>query len=450
LASVILADLANQTVGNVVVTTVSSLTWDIAEAVGGAATVDATSEYVVDASHTITGGITVTGGTLNVTGANTLTSGVILAGGNVIVDSTCSIVGAISDTAAGNTIAMGAAGVITGTIDLDDGACTWTGVGTATINATSNLRLGGAATELTIVINDGAGTQTITATAAISCAAMTMTNCSAFAMGTFAHTFAAGFTQTAGTPSGTGSITINATGPLKLSTALVGLDISLTGGTITLGANLSCEGITINCTAFVCAAYTVTVADGIVHTAGTITSTGTWTMTATGPLNLVCTTIPLVLNDGAGTQTFTAAGAISVKTLTMTNGTAFAFGAYAITIAGSAVQSAGTLTSTGLWTITATGTLTLQTAIVGAYFNITGGTCTLGDALDIAGLQVQSGASIAGAAQSVSLAVGRITGYGSVANLAPAVAIHAAPGLADGGSNTANVIFDPTPMPLVI
>jgi hypothetical protein len=94
--------------------------------------------------------------------------------------------------------------------------------------------------------------------------------------------------------------------------------------------------------------------------------------------------------------------------------------------------------------------VTIVTAIVGAYFNITAGTCTLADALDIAGLQVQSGANIAGAAQSISLAVGRITGYGSVANIAAAGVIHAAPGVADGGTNTATLIFDPTPMPLVI
>ena len=169
-------------------------------------------------------------------------------------------------------------------------------------------------------------------------------------------------------------------------------------------------------------------------------------MTGTGNLAMVSTAMVLVVNTAG---TITATGPVSVKTLTLTTGT-LALGAQPVTVAGTILQSAGTITSTGLWTMSASGTVTITDAIAGAFFNVAAGTTTLGDDLSIAGLQIQRGAIFDADSNSLVLAVGRITGFGTLTNLTPAGIIHVAPGVADGGGNDANVIFDTVAFPLVV
>ena len=211
-ASQILDDLGNQTVVDVTVTGGSSLDYDITEAIGGdvsvsasdmtvaanaaitgtvdvdtggeftcdgtsaitgAVTVDSSSCYNANSSHTLTGGITVTGGTLTVATTVDLTSAVDLAGGTLTLVGTGEVVGAVTDSAAANTINLGTAGVITGIVDL--GACTWTGIGTFTADTTGALNLGGTAANLDVIINGAAQRMTIGA-GGINCRTFTMTD----------------------------------------------------------------------------------------------------------------------------------------------------------------------------------------------------------------------------------------------------------------------------------
>ena len=225
-------------------------------------------------------------------------------------------------------------------------------------------------------------------------------------------------------------------------------------GTFTLGAGL---GLILTLTgthvidttthAMSIGDWTVLCSDGVDNDDLTITGTGDWTLTGEGNLKLTAATVPLII-DATGEEV-TATGPVSVKTLTLTDGT-LTLGAQPVTVAGTVAQAGGAVTSTGLWTMSATGTVTITDAMVGAYFNITAGTTTLGGNLSIAGLQIQSGAVFDADSNSLALAVGRITGYGTLANLTPATVVHVAPGVIDGGGNGAYVIFDTVGLPLVI
>ena len=206
----------------------------------------------------------------------------------------------------------------------------------------------------------------------------------------------------------------------------------------------------------------------------------------TGTVNLanhtcqwsITSTITVTINDAStlslGTQTFvgvegvsglivvidaaglvvTAGHSIECGTFTLTDGT-YAAGAYNHTIYGTVLQSAGTLTATGTWTMAATGTLTITDAIAGAQVTVSAGTTTLGAALSCASIRIEAGATLdcdsnsvvlANSASANPLIRGRVTGFGTLTNCVPAAtAIHVAPTVTDGGGNSADVIFDPWP-----
>jgi len=131
--------------------------------------------------------------------------------------------------------------------------------------------------------------------------------------------------------------------------------------------------------------------------------------------------------EGTGI-TVTAGANISCGTLTLTEGTYVAAVTHTVatnqvlTVAGSSTL---TLTDTGLH---------VQAAV---------GTCTLGGDLSCATLRIEKDAIVDGGTNGLTLAGGRIHGYGTLKNLVPAGIIHVAYGVIDGGNNSANVIFDP-------
>ena len=261
----------------------------------GAVTVDATSTYAAEEDQTLTGGVTVTGGNLRVDGA-ALTSAVDMAGGTLTLIGTGEVVGAVTGSVDGCVIALGTAGDILGTLDMGLFDCTYTGIGTLTVNATSDL----------VLSADGA--------------------------------------------------------------AAVGLAINIEG-----------TGITV--------------------TAG-----------------------------GA---------AISCGTLTLTEGTYVA----ALT---------HTVATNQVLTVAGTSTLTLTDAGLHVQIAAAAITCTLGGALACNTLRIETGATLDADSNSLTLASGRIHGYGTLTNLTPAGVIHVAPGIIDGGGNDSNVIFDSVRLPLVI
>lgn len=226
----ILGDLANQAISTVTLVG-ATYTHDATEAVTGAVTVDTTSTYQVGAaaSHTVTGGITNTAGEI-IVGDNILSSAIVLVGGLVDLTSAGGIVGAVTATAAGNEFGLGEDGSIVGTVDMGANDCTWSGTGILTVNATSDLVLGGAAVGLDIVIKGTA--QTITAgDAALSCKSLTL-NAGTYVAAATTHTVA-------------DKQEIRVTGSTTLTLTDAGLHVHIIAGTCTLGGALTCAGIRV-------------------------------------------------------------------------------------------------------------------------------------------------------------------------------------------------------------
>jgi hypothetical protein len=92
--------------------------------------------------------------------------------------------------------------------------------------------------------------------------------------------------------------------------------------------------------------------------------------------------------------------------------------------------------------------LTLTDA--GLHVQVTAGTCTLGGALSCNTLRIEYGATVDGGTNGLTLASGRVHGYGTIKNVVPAGIIYVAHGVIDGGGNDAKVIFDAKPVPLII
>ena len=281
---------ANAAIGGTLSLTSSYYTHTSTSAITGAVTASDTTAYVAGANHALTGGITLTSSLLNLLN-HAITGDVDLAGGTITMTTLGGgILGAVTDSAGSNTIALGTDGNITGSCDLGD--CTWTGVGTLTVNTAGALNLGGAAVGLTI-------------------------------------------------------------------------DIA-TAGTVTAGSNISAKTILLSGGEYA-AAVTHTLADNQT----------------------------IIVDDGPTTLTLTDAG--------------------------------------------------VHVRIVGAAF-----TCTLGGALSCKTLSIGPTTTLDADSNSLTLASGRITGYGTLTNLTPAGIIHVAPGVIDGGGNDGNVIFDPVQREIVV
>jgi len=198
-----------------------------------------------------------------------------------------------------------------------------------------------------------------------------------------------------------------------------------------------------------CTLNTTTIA-GIINCASAVTWSITGvcsaTLNETAAFNLggAAADLPIIFN-GAG-KTITVGSDVECKTFTLTDGT-YAAGAHKHTFNGTVLQSAGTVTATGRWIMAATGTLTITDAVAGAHFNIEAGTTTLGNALSCAAILVEAGATLSAASKNIVLAVGRVTGFGTLTNAVPTgAAIHASPGVIDGTGNSATkVVFDSWP-----
>ena len=275
--------------GTVALANISNFHNNSTGTITGAVTADSTSLYEAQASHTITGGITLNGEGMEVFAGVVLTSNVTIAGiaaSDIMIRESAGIVGGFTHTG-DVTIEMKSGAYLTGTFDAADRTTTWinNGTNTLTVNATSDLVLGGAA---------------------------------------------------------------------------VGLDVNI--------------------------------------------------------------------NAPAGTVTAGDA-ALRVKSLTLTAGTYVA------------AATTHTVATNQVLNVAGTSTLTLTDA--GLHVRVAAGTCTLGGDLSCDTLRIESEATLDGDSNDMTLATGRITGYGTLKNLVPAGIIHVAYGVIDGGNNSANVIFDP-------
>ena len=159
-----------------------------------------------------------------------------------------------------------------------------------------------------------------------------------------------------------------------------------------------------------------------------------------GIINLGAAAVGLAVEIDAAGLGVTAGASIECGSFTMTAGT-FTGGAYNVTAHGSIVHTAGTITGTGTYIMAATGNLNLDCAT--AHLRVSAGTATMTDLVAVSSVFVAAGATLDGATNNMTLATGRITGYGTLKNLVPAGIIHVAYGVIDGGNNSANVIFDP-------
>ena len=239
----------------------------------------------------------------------------------------------------------------------------------------------------------------------------------------------------------TGGITVDG-GALTLSSATLTSDVDLLGdATLTLGAACGIVGgvvTTGNAVVTMAAGSSITGSfDADNDTVDWTGSSGTNTLTvdATSDLVLGGAATGLDINvEGTGI-TATAGAAISCLSLTLTEGTYVA---------------AQTHTVATNQSLTVAGTSTLTLTDVALNVQVTAGTCTLGGALSCATLRIESGAILDADSNSMTLASGRITGYGTLKTLTPAGVIHVAPGVADGGGNGAYVIFDTVGLPLVV
>jgi len=191
-------------------------------------------------------------------------------------------------------------------------------------------------------------------------------------------TVAGNLIHTAGTITGTGEITVNTTANLKWICPTQ--DIVVDGGATTATATgvISCSLLTFSSAGGILALETFDhiVAGGFIQSAGTVTGTGSLTLTGTGTLALpaVLTTLDVEVDAPAGVVSLGAN--ISLESLTLTDCTTFAAGAYTVTCADSIVHTAGAITGTGLWKISGTGNLKLDAKTVPLEIDATAVTCT--------------------------------------------------------------------------
>ena len=172
----------------------------------------------------------------------------------------------------------------------------------------------------------------------------------------------------------------------------------------------------------------------------TNTEGATLTLDVAGVFALGGVAVGLAVEIDATGLEVTAGASIECGSFTMTAGT-FTGGAYNVTTHGSIVHTAGTITGTGTYTMAATGNLNLDCAT--AHLRVSAGTTTMTGLVAVSSVFIAAGATLDGDSQNMTLAAGRITGYGTLTNLVPAGIIHVAYGVIDGGNNSANVIFDP-------